>query len=735
MSLNPDEVSKCAERELLDLALRIKPDLDEEDKAKIAAVSKLMPDIDKEAQGVTAIVISHSPSLEEVFLHIVPEANRSKLFHDALQSMDANRRAESLLARMKELNPTKADSFKAKRVAIDTVPFRLLCSRRSKILTEEKAEVPSFIALSYCWHGPDWSLAGNSTKEAWPISNIMIRTLFGSRQSEEEGIWIDQHCINQDDQEEKQVAIAAMDVIYRSARRVIVVLEDVALHWLEERTLQFFVKNYMENSNWKPDPLQTLVLTHAFYKIISARWFSRAWCAHEFRVGMFWKSDVNRVKFLAFSTQGAIVDIPLSFLILAYLYIAPQLLELSVVPREEYGTTAFQAEAIERWAYLTSPSPVQKSDGNESAIAEFAKVQLLNCTILSDRLAIATNLCGFAICYTGPIQTDAEAYWIFASITIASGDASVLGMRGRKLTMKTLENGAKFFSWLVFPTTDHMEARQLRYSDIHVHQFTLEWIELDIFILQESCSVPGQVAVTQANAFVDCCKRKGLLIFEGMAELDGADKLPEDQAWERFRDIFACVIECGIPWAIKAWHSKNATAEKVNYKRGLALRPWEIEDIRAPVLENLVGQETAMSEDDILTLLKFLKYLSKHEAIYDIERAAHVITSRSGDRGVTTFTDKKYTLAVPRCLPNVSSFPNGLWILERITTSETEIEDLSRAPLLDISPSSSNQSRANAGPWRLVGKAPLLGCSLICQDGEAVVLAEKQRIYGEIERV
>ena len=57
-------------------------------------------------------------------------------------------------------------------------------------------------------------------------------------QSPSECIWIDQRCINQNGEEEKRQTVGAMDLIFKSARLVVAVLEDVRLSYAEEALLQ-----------------------------------------------------------------------------------------------------------------------------------------------------------------------------------------------------------------------------------------------------------------------------------------------------------------------------------------------------------------------------------------------------------------------------------------------------------------------------------------------------------------
>lgn len=55
----------------------------------------------------------------------------------------------------------------------------------------------------------------------------MARKIMSLRASKDEGVWIDDPCIDQSNEAEKIAGIGCMIIIYRAARRMIVVLEDV----------------------------------------------------------------------------------------------------------------------------------------------------------------------------------------------------------------------------------------------------------------------------------------------------------------------------------------------------------------------------------------------------------------------------------------------------------------------------------------------------------------------------
>ncbi len=105
--------------------------------------------------------------------------------------------------------------------------------------------------------------------------------LANERISEEEGLWIDQLCIDQRNKEEKGVAIAAMDVIYRGARVVVVALADVEISWDKQTFLRGYISDYEDPIRPEIDfphineaPLymsRNPLFRNIFYKIMSSR--------------------------------------------------------------------------------------------------------------------------------------------------------------------------------------------------------------------------------------------------------------------------------------------------------------------------------------------------------------------------------------------------------------------------------------------------------------------------------
>ncbi|KAI9000652.1 heterokaryon incompatibility protein-domain-containing protein [Trametes punicea] len=135
-----------------------------------------------------------------------------------------------------------------------------------------------YIAISYCWPGENFRKRGISNKptpvllstggalvQSHHFSSFISRAVQSYNASL--AVWIDYHCINQDDFSEKTAQIAIMQRIYMKAQITLVMLEDIALSPEQQEVL----------TKYRANAESVDVARHVF----SARWFSRAWCSQE----------------------------------------------------------------------------------------------------------------------------------------------------------------------------------------------------------------------------------------------------------------------------------------------------------------------------------------------------------------------------------------------------------------------------------------------------------------------
>ena len=159
------------------------------------------------------------------------EENKQNLFGSAIHRLQSRRsEAEDVLDNMQRLNPGIAQSFTLKETAVSDFPIRMLVPSVSPLELELGRPVQNHLVVSYCWHHDSWTLANQGTSfKPWPFGEAMARATLDMRISEDEGIWLDQCCINQSDEQEKEIAVSSTDIICSCARKKLMLLEDIKL--------------------------------------------------------------------------------------------------------------------------------------------------------------------------------------------------------------------------------------------------------------------------------------------------------------------------------------------------------------------------------------------------------------------------------------------------------------------------------------------------------------------------
>lgn len=477
-----------------------------------------------------------------------------------------------LLDKLKELSPAIAKDHALKSVALQQLKFRLI-KRYKKGVGPLQCE-NSYIALSYRWprsqaSAPDTNVMTVPKKESKvakeqrkstsktidldkiiepPVPKILFRALLNERQSQHEGIWIDQLCIDQDDLEEKSITIPAMDLIYSRARVVVVVLGDILLTPAEIEVLTHFAHRSPSNTEQNTpndarhhldpgaeleqsrllsmrsrDPSRTpadiaLDLGPLIDKILSAEWFKRAWCNHEFR-------SSRRHVFLAQSDSAArplIVRFTGSFLL--------SLLMEDGLP--EPGYDELLARNTSRLYLLRLESETKGFVADENTLQEMMLRAYINIIplgaggnpkikdlarrardVVRDKYSIILNTMGKGICYKGDVMSEDDCYRKLVTLALAAGDPTALCTTGQRVLL------GQRWSWMQHPIEPDFlgsETGMLHdYPPMPDTKITLDpsqnscWICLDLTKI-ESPSLPadstyGKNELGWAQMFIDCC--------------------------------------------------------------------------------------------------------------------------------------------------------------------------------------------------------------------------------------
>ena len=533
----------------------------------------------------------------------VSHADKLKLFQESISaSQKALPQTQDMLAHLRELQPSVAHLFDLKDISISQAPLRFLCERSKQFQLESPPRIKSYIALSYCWHGRGWEVADclGHPEMGWPVSTAMIHSLLEQRESRDEGIWIDQCCINQQDPLEKRIAIGSMDLLYKSARKVVVILEDVDISEAEKVLLQNI------DGEWEPKMADLDALAQVLIRILSARWFNRAWCSHELQLS-------NDLVFLIAAIPTPVI-------------LSPDDLETlnsvtsdHILLREDL--TALMVNNVFRSYDIFIRAIDRKAEGSygRSLISEFSDIHRLACLYQTDVLCIAMNVAGFQIYFTGHLRSSNECRWVLAMVALSAGDATVLDGVEELLSV---DDSVGTPSWLNWTNELEKTMTMVGYSklrepmcikSIDQYQITLDLLEFTNSTLQHPSAY-----------FYDLAELLVSLLFEIYV-----NDIPENQPyWMKQTDNpidglrerhfvegkLACSFECGFDWMINQMPSAPDLAKYVQESMDdFESRFWPM--LKEHVLvEDIIGSSCLNQLDDddkkesILLFLHFILF-------------------------------------------------------------------------------------------------------------------------------
>lgn len=149
------------------------------------------------------------------------------------------------------------------------------------------AECTHYLAVSYCcsssaeaeYRGPPYFVRrkGIVGVPACP-SDLLRRVINFARECGLDYLWVDQECIEQDDPDDKDVGIQAMDLVYQMAEQSVAVLE-VQIN--EQRHLDALGLLQVCDGEEDLAPAELQDMIEALEIILSDHWFERTWCLQE----------------------------------------------------------------------------------------------------------------------------------------------------------------------------------------------------------------------------------------------------------------------------------------------------------------------------------------------------------------------------------------------------------------------------------------------------------------------
>ncbi|KAK4119799.1 hypothetical protein N657DRAFT_693430 [Parathielavia appendiculata] len=439
-------------------------------------------------------------------------ANKDALLSEATQlthSEASRTRAATILARLKELNGEVVQQFHPKLDALSDLRFRMVCPAENN--TQSPASgIPSYVAISYCWHYHQWPLAKAATPvlSGWEVSEPMVKAVMDLCEAGE-GVWIDKLCINQDDPADKTAHIGVMDAIYRSARRIVILLEDVQFDKAEEEAglaYQGFYEDLCRMVNeaglegeakamlvsgyipYREKELRDRGMGHVLapaksfvMKVLAARWFQRGWCAHESRMAKHLKT--NNPLFLCFGADNRVLSFEFRFIHYLGFYLT------NLEPLEqllyERRMNHMPGPGLKTLQQLTWRIQMLMPDGRATVSAMQHLISVLSFGILKkgDLISIALNTAGIPLYFDGgDVRHVEEVIWLFTLLVLAANDLVPLIAAGPRLRIPSL--GQDILSWAIHPNQPLVDDQFENPLPGSITAVTPEYIELDLLVFE-----------------------------------------------------------------------------------------------------------------------------------------------------------------------------------------------------------------------------------------------------------
>ena len=331
-------------------------------------------------------------------------------------------------------------------------------------------ECVHYLAVSYCWSSSARALySGEPFKVrvdgVWrdlkcPPALMQRMVVFASWQRRG-FIWIDQECIDQEDTEDKQVGIRAMDLVYQQAERSVAVLEVCLTEQRQVDALEIILdmtpQDFLDRETF-------LAILETLELITSDPWFSRAWCLQEATSG------ARSMTLLLQYAEG--LDVPSTFEIMGNIYLElaelnnlvsswlPAQMERAFLHDKDIWTRG--QRSIDLWFDKNVPNVDTAIDYEThvmcNGIQALHFLEQRQNSVIADRLAILANLCGYDL-RLDAAKTEKRGYDFSVSaltLAIINGDITVLAghyadadKKGKQSMIEADPRGASGhgFSW------------------------------------------------------------------------------------------------------------------------------------------------------------------------------------------------------------------------------------------------------------------------------------------------
>ncbi|KAL0942103.1 O-methyltransferase family 2 [Colletotrichum truncatum] len=594
-------------------------------------------------------ILSVEQISEDLFKLSLTKCNRLRLFSEAIERLESSREVASLVMRnLQKWAPDVAKKFSRRTsdVILNT-PFRLICSSSIGVPLDNQFVIRQYLAVSYSWHSPEWPGTPHSAPEPggiWPIGKRFSQAILQLRGSPREGIWMDQICINQRDESEKQRSIAFMDIVYKTCRKLVVLLEDVELTDDEALVCEKYAKMKTPHAfDQQPQNAREAELLVSLYdKIAGARWWQRAWCFHEFVVGEPWSIKRHHAVHNTVFVLGLGEKVTLT---IEWMALHAILIKVTVQLQHHTLQSKHLDPILSGFENRTSPLLDSYGGGEGSTkasfMARFNAVAETNCSMPGDRLCVCINLIGLGLAY---FRTDEpspdEVYFLSVLLALAAGETIPLSFSNMQPLML---DGRQ--SWL---------ARSIGSADTTIGKFTLgsikglhsvsfDRMEIDMVFLGHSIEGCTEAELLKTyEIFPNVIKSTPPPLKANMPQRPRFR--PDEDLDKPRRNFLAAVVSGGLCLAERLWIQLQREVVDYNYNTGYFADFTANQDLRPQADQFLLalGKKKPLPLADaqgftIDAALAFITWITDPRSIYWISSlVARITCTRDGGQALLT---------------------------------------------------------------------------------------------------
>ncbi|KAH7068387.1 heterokaryon incompatibility protein-domain-containing protein [Paraphoma chrysanthemicola] len=726
----------------------------------------------------------------------ITKSNTQQLLSTA-SALSQSRKSEAaaIISRLKELNPAVAKQFRPKEDALSRLSLRLISPQVPACGT-----VPSFVAVSYCWHSPEWVVASAAKPivPGWKISKPMVDALMGLEfRASEEGVWLDQLCIDQGNEKDKKIHIGAMDVIYRSSRRVVILLEDIQLSEDEERAGRTYATFYEEGCREvkKRDikgrakeefidgmfPRQEkkyqdrgqghiLAAAESFtLKLLGARWFSRAWCAHESRMAPY--QPPNNALLLCYGHLGKIVSFEFRFIHYMSFYLSfvlPDMRQQMIEPDYQHLMNDPDPKSLRERCWRINRRMAMERP-NVSSMQHLVDVLSSGCSRKGDLISIALNMSSIPLYYKGDVTTVEDVIWLFSLLVLATGDVVPLVVEGSKLKI-THGKRKKILSWANYPHQGVLDERLPITDSSLITGVTRDYIELDLLIFKSLPSIPSGESLNLSSRIITQHKLTDIAqdfrmaadqqvrrTVETMKYDLGSNKSDNPGIFTNFHQVWlAQAIDCGLDWILRLpGVLREGTDQTWMYGTIGISSDARLTEAARTLVSHFSDKNKEVdpipTANQLATVVRFFMcLLDPRLALLNI--TPRCLPAGPGDFAFTEPVSCRSYIAVPVAIAHLPPWQMRAWIVEpfnpkakdknRIISSffgtvirrEESCSDDNSVPCSSDNGDMRESPDKKRTAWRLRRRQIIFGCQPFQQpiavDGVSTILLKKQRVYG-----